>query len=35
MSTQVTKKILKLNGMEFLCRCAGLDQDGELVVFFH
>lgn len=35
MYTQVVKETFELNGMEFLCRCAGLDQDGELVVFLH
>ena len=35
MNTTVTKTTLKMNGMEYLCRTAGLEQDGELVIFLH
>lgn len=35
MNVDVTKSLFNLDGMEFLCRTAGLDQDGELVVFLH
>ena len=35
MKNQVTKTSVKLSGMEFTCRTAGMDQDGELVIFLH
>ncbi|KAF5077722.1 Epoxide hydrolase A [anaerobic digester metagenome] len=35
MNTEVTKSTFKLDGMEFLCRCAGSSQDGELIIFLH
>lgn len=35
MTTTVTKTTLKMNGMEYLCRTAGLEHNGELVIFLH
>lgn len=35
MSNTVKKTTIKVNGMEFLCRTAGLDNEGELVIFLH
>ncbi|GIP43474.1 haloalkane dehalogenase [Paenibacillus sp. J45TS6] len=35
MNTTVTKTTLKMNGMEYLCRTAGLEQNGELIIFLH
>lgn len=35
MSAALKKEIIKASGMEFLCRTAGLDNDGELVIFLH
>ncbi|WIV17413.1 alpha/beta hydrolase [Paenibacillus polygoni] len=35
MNTTVTTTTLKMNGMEYRCRTAGLEQDGELVIFLH
>ena len=35
MNTKVTKTTFELNGMEFLCRTAGLEQKGELIIFLH
>ncbi|WP_454191259.1 alpha/beta fold hydrolase [Paenibacillus sp. Marseille-Q7038] len=35
MKTTVTKTTLTLNGMDYLCRTAGLEQNGELVIFLH
>lgn len=35
MNTSVNKTMLKMNGMDYLCRTAGLEQKGELVIFLH
>ena len=35
MSSTLKKEIIKANGFEYLCRTAGLDNDGELVIFLH
>ncbi|MBD7969527.1 alpha/beta fold hydrolase [Paenibacillus gallinarum] len=35
MNTTVNKTTLKMNGMEYLCRTAGLEQNGELIIFLH
>ncbi len=37
MNTDSTlkKELIKANGFEYLCRTAGLDNDGELVIFLH
>lgn len=35
MDIQIVKKIIKMNGMDYLCRTAGMEQNGELVVFLH
>lgn len=35
MNTTVTTTTLKMKGMEYRCRTAGLEQDGELVIFLH
>jgi len=35
MGSTLKKEIIKANGMEYLCRTAGLDNDGELVIFLH
>lgn len=35
MSSEVTTTTIQVNGMEFFCRTAGLDNDGELVLFLH
>ena len=35
MSSTLKKEIIKANGMEFTCRTAGLDNDGELVMCLH
>jgi len=31
----VEKKYIDLNGMRYLCRAAGLEQQGELIIFLH
>lgn len=35
MSSTLKKETIKANGMEYLCRTAGLDNNGELVIFLH
>lgn len=35
MNTLINKIIFKMNDMEYLCRTAGLDQKGELIIFLH
>ncbi|MEF3353160.1 alpha/beta hydrolase [Paenibacillus sp. GYB006] len=35
MNNTVTTTTLKMNGMEYRCRTAGLEQEGELVIFLH
>ena len=35
MSSTLKKEIIKANGMEFTCRTAGLDNNGELVMCLH
>lgn len=35
MNTTISKTTFKLNGMEYFCRTAGLEQNGELVIFLH
>ena len=35
MNTDISKKIINMNGMQYLCRTAGIEQDGELIIFLH
>lgn len=35
MDTVISKKIINMNGMQYFCRTAGIEQDGELVIFLH
>lgn len=35
MSAEVKKITVTMDGLEYLCRTAGLDQTGELVIFLH